>query len=89
MKSPLVVVLVVLFCLPALALAEIPQVMGYQGRVTDNSGVPVADGSYTMKFRIYDAATGGSLLWDSGTHSVPVADGIFNVMLGQSPQTPI
>jgi hypothetical protein len=69
------------------ASAEIPQVIGYQGRVTDNSGVPVADGSYTMRFRIYDAQTGGTQLWNSGTHSIPVADGIFNVLLGQSPQT--
>jgi hypothetical protein len=68
------------------ALAEIPQVLGYQGRVTDNSGVPVSDGTYTMRFRIYTAETGGTLLWDSNNRSVALAGGIFNVMLGESPQ---
>ena len=68
------------------ASGEIPQVMGYQGRVTDNSGVPVADGTYTMRFRIYTAETGGTLLWDSNNQSAMLADGIFNVMLGESPQ---
>ena len=73
----------------SVALAEIPQVVGYQGRITDNSGVPVADGTYTMRFRIYTAATGGALLWDSNSQSVTLADGIFNVMLGESPQPAI
>ncbi len=69
------------------ALAEIPQVMGYQGQVTDNSGVPVADGTYDMQFRIYDNSGGsGSPLWDSGTRSVTLAGGAFGVMLGESPQ---
>ena len=68
------------------ALAEIPQVIGYQGRVTDNSGVPVSDGTYTMRFRIYTALTGGTLLWDSNSQSVALAGGIFDVMLGESPQ---
>jgi hypothetical protein len=60
--------------------------MGYQGRVTDNSGNPVANGTYTMRFRIYTAETGGALLWDSNNQSVAVSGGVFNVMLGESPQ---
>jgi hypothetical protein len=73
--------------LAAGALAEIPQVMGYQGRITDNLGNPVADGTYTMQFRIYDNSTGsGSPLWDSGSQSVALSGGVFTVMLGASPQ---
>ncbi len=71
------------------ALAEIPQVIGYQGRITDNSGVPVADGTYTMCFRIYTAETGGTLLWNSSNQSVTLAGGVFNVLLGESPQPAI
>jgi hypothetical protein len=67
------------------ASAEIPQYTSYQGRVTDNSGVPVADGTYNMRFRIYDAETGGTMEWDSGTHSEQVEGGVFNVLLGESP----
>ncbi len=72
--------------LAVVAQAEIPQMVGYQGMVTDNSGNPVADGTYTMRFRIYTAETGGSLLWDSNNQSVTLAGGVFNVMLGESPQ---
>ncbi|MBN1426484.1 hypothetical protein JXA88_18195, partial [Candidatus Fermentibacteria bacterium] len=66
--------------------AEVPQVISYQGKVTDASGNPVADGPYTMQFRIYDAATGGTLLWNSNNQTVAVAGGIFSVLLGDSPQ---
>ena len=84
MKSTIVVVLVVL--LAGVVHAEIPQVISYQGKVTDTSGNPVADGSYTMRFRIYDAVTSGTLLWDSGVRTISVAGGIFSVLLGESPQ---
>jgi hypothetical protein len=70
----------------ATASAEIPQVMGYQGRVVDNLGDPVADGTYTMRFQIWDQLVGGNPLWDSGDQSVQTSGGVFSVMLGQSPQ---
>ncbi|MBN1423827.1 hypothetical protein JXA88_04655 [Candidatus Fermentibacteria bacterium] len=66
--------------------AEIPKVISYQGRITDASGTPVPDNNYTMQFRIYNVATGGTSLWDSGTRSIAVSGGIFNVLLGESPQ---
>ena len=65
--------------------ADIPRIISYQGRVTDG-GTPVADGTYNMRFRIYDAATGGSILWNSGLQSVNIAGGVFNVLLGENPQ---
>ena len=68
------------------AAAEIPRVISYQGLITDNSGNPVADGTYTMRFRLYDAEIGGNLLWDSTGISVSLSSGIFNVLLGESPQ---
>ena len=83
-RSAIAVLAVVLAS--TVAAADIPKVIGYQGRITDNSGVPVADGTYTMRFRIYTAATGGTLLWDSSNQSVTLAGGIFHVLLGESPQ---
>ncbi|MCU0612799.1 MAG: hypothetical protein MUE60_13555, partial [Candidatus Eisenbacteria bacterium] len=71
---------------PAIGQAEIPQVISYQGKVTDGSGNPVADNTYTLRFRIYDAAAAGTMLWDSGNQNVAVAGGIFSVLLGASPQ---
>jgi len=64
--------------------AETPQIISFQGKVTE-SGSPVADGTYNMRFRIYNVPTGGSELWNSGLQTVPVTGGIFNVLLGESP----
>ncbi len=72
-------------CTAGLVAADIPQVIGYQGRVTDNGGNPVADGDWPLRFRLYDAQSGGSVLWDSGTHPVSVAGGVLHVMLGENP----
>lgn len=64
----------------------VPQLVRYQG-VLKEAGVPVADGQHDVVFRIYDSATGGTVLW-TGTHTVdngnPVqtVDGIFSVLLG-------
>ena len=66
--------------------SEIPQMIGYQGMVTDAAGDPVADGDYSMRFRLYNAATGGTELWDSGVQTVGLNNGIFNVLLGENPQ---
>lgn len=58
--------------------------MSYQGQLTDNGGNPVPDGSYEMTFRLYDASDAEVVdaLWEE-TRSVDVADGLFNVILGQ------
>ncbi len=80
------IVSAMLVAFSGMALAEIPQVMGYQGRITENTGIPVANGTYAMQFRIYDAETGGTLRWDSGSLSVETNAGVFAVMLGESPQ---
>lgn len=72
--------------LRAAAAADIPQIISYQGKVTDAAGNPVPDASYTMRFRMNDAPTGGGVLWDSGELSVPLTGGVFSVLLGESPQ---
>ncbi len=74
------------FVLFGSAIAEIPELISYQGKVTDSGGTPVADGTYAMRFRIYDAVTGGAMEWDSLNRSIAVSDGVFNVLLGESPQ---
>ena len=66
---------------PARAItATIGDAITYQGYLTDNADTPL-DGQQTMRFQIYNAASGGSLLWDSGTISVGVNDGLFDVRL--------
>ncbi len=50
-----------LLLLPALASAEVPAEIPIQAYLTDDTGVPV-DGTVTIGFSIYDAATGGTEL---------------------------
>ena len=37
--------------------------INYQGKLLDGSSSPVADGSYSMTFKLYTAASGGSEVW--------------------------
>ncbi len=60
--------------------ATIGDAVTYQGFLTDENDVPL-DGSFTMRFRIYNAQSGGALLWDSGNMNVPVNDGLFEARL--------
>ncbi|MBX4200273.1 tail fiber domain-containing protein [Candidatus Parcubacteria bacterium] len=61
--------------------------INYQGRLVDNSNVAVADGTYNMRFNLYTTSSGGSSLWTetlTGSNRVPVASGLFSVMLGST-----
>lgn len=71
----LLAVLLLVSLLGGSSRADIPKAISYQGKVTDSGGTPVADGNYTMRFRLYDAATGGMVQWDSGNQTVAVSGG--------------
>ncbi|MEO0091682.1 MAG: hypothetical protein ABIK61_03110 [candidate division WOR-3 bacterium] len=64
----------------------IPKLLNYQGKLTNLAGVPVADSTYSITFRLYNTSTGGSAFWTE-TQNVQTNQGIFNVLLGQN--TPI
>lgn len=70
-----------LFLVSSTSYAEVPHLLNYQGRLTDASGKPLADGTQAITFRIYDAETAGNLLWEE-TQSIATQKGIFNVLLG-------
>jgi len=56
--------------------------VNYQGRLANSGGTPLT-GTYGMTFALYDAATGGNLVWGPESHAaVPVSSGLFNVGLG-------
>ena len=77
------VVIIVTSCLllAASAMTEVPTTMSYQGQLLNSSGDPVHDGVHTIRFRIYDAPTKGTTLWDE-TQDVTSNGGTINVMLG-------
>lgn len=65
----------------SLVYAAIPHLINYQGRLTDKSGKPL-EGSYALTFRIYDAETAGTQLWEETHSGVVIQKGVFSVLLG-------
>ncbi len=63
------------------AQAAIPQLINYQGRLTNDAGDPL-DTTVTMVFSIYDAPTLGGVFWQETQTSVTVVGGLFNILLG-------
>ncbi|MCI5197688.1 MAG: tail fiber protein [Candidatus Electrothrix sp. AW5] len=63
--------------------ASVPPLINYQGTLTDAQGQPVANTAKKLTFNIYDAAADGNLIWGPQIFdSVPVINGMFNVILG-------
>lgn len=63
------------------AVAAVPTKITYQGRLT-NGGVPV-NATVSMTVKLYDHPTAGNLIWLE-TQSVAVANGLYNVILGNT-----
>lgn len=61
--------------------AELPGTIGYQGRLTDETGVPV-NGTLIMTFRLFQSRQGGDPLWTEVQSAVEVDEGYFSVSLG-------
>lgn len=67
------------------ATANPPGKLTYQGFLTDGDGLPFGDPTpenKTVIFRIYDAETGGNIVWSS-QQVVTVDKGHFSVLLGE------
>jgi hypothetical protein len=56
--------------------------LGIQGILKRSNGSAVADGNYSLSFRIYDQAEGGTALWTETQGSVTVSSGLYNTFLG-------
>jgi hypothetical protein len=69
------------------ALAEVPKMINYQGKITTPAGALV-DTSVQMIFTIYDDSTSGNTLWADTISSVSVQKGIFSVLLGSGNPIP-
>ncbi len=75
-------ILLTLFLIGNAHTQAVPQLINYQGRLTDASGTGLS-GTQTLQFNIYDDATAGNLIWGPQTFdNVPLVDGYFNVILG-------
>lgn len=78
MKKFAYVTLVFVCSVHALA---VPQLISYQGSLTDSTGTPL-DTTVSITFTIYDASSGGMNLWTETHPSVVIENGLFQVLLG-------
>ncbi|HKS36366.1 MAG TPA: hypothetical protein VJW76_04190 [Verrucomicrobiae bacterium] len=89
------VMLIALVCAPVFATLGQPAYVNYQGRLNDAAGQPLATGTYTLEFNIYNDPVGadstnrvwGPFLFDGAVGAghgavVNVIGGRFNVILG-------
>lgn len=68
---------------PAAVLAvAIPIKLNFQGKLLDPATNLPRSGSISMEFRLFDASSGGNLIWGPETQSVTVTNGVFSAQLG-------
>lgn len=73
------IILSLFFAIPL--FADVPKTINYQGRLRTSSNQAVADGQYMITFRLYDADTGGTKVWEE-SQLVQTKQGYFNTTLG-------
>jgi hypothetical protein len=66
---------------PTALSVTIPQMLNYQGKLTNVSGSAVRDSIYTVTFKLYTVAIGGTSFWTE-TQSLQTQQGLYNVLLG-------
>ena len=66
-------------------LVTIPKMFNYQGKLTNLTGNPVSDSTYSVTFRLFAVSSSGSSFWNE-TQNVTTHAGLFNVLLGSTTQ---
>jgi len=66
-----------------IALSSFPNVMAYEGYITDTNGIPLSDGQYNFTFAIYSTPTDGLPIWIEEHKSVYVKNGFIRLYLGR------
>jgi len=69
------------FIFSSIVNADVPNLINYQGRLTNDSG-EVLDTTVSIVFTIYDDSIGGDVWWTENNPSVTTVGGLFNVLLG-------
>ncbi len=80
----LTTIILIACCFDAFAESpSVPPLINYQGTLTGAGGQPIPNSTKMLEFKIYDAASGGIMVWGPQIfNSVPVINGQFNVILG-------
>jgi trimeric autotransporter adhesin len=79
--KPAILLVVLVLCV-AMSSAQIPRTMSYQGVLTDSTGAPKPDGSYSFTFRLYEASSGGGAV-GTQQQTLQVKRGLFSTVFGQ------
>ncbi|MBN1186114.1 MAG: hypothetical protein JXB49_27790 [Bacteroidales bacterium] len=66
-----------------LAFSSVPQMINYQGFLTDKNNVPI-NSTVNITFKLYNTISGGSPIWSEMKNSVVVTNGVYSVLLGSS-----
>ena len=61
----------------------VPQLIRYQGQAVDSQGTPLEE-LYTLTFKLYTAATNGTIVWQEPHPNVVLSGGHFSVLLGDT-----
>jgi microcystin-dependent protein len=59
--------------------------LSMQGILKNFNGTIVADGNYTLDFKIYTTTSGGSAIW-AESQTITTDGGVYNTVLGATPQ---
>lgn len=79
-------VLLAMLLIPAVARADVPSILPYQGRLIRSDGEPVV-GFANLRFSLFAAATGGGALWCE-QDNVALTDGYYAITLGEGSACP-
>ncbi len=85
--SPILVLFIAALVLILPPTSKSDNLISYQGRLTNIAGIPVADGDYSVTFRLFDNAAAGTSLWTE-TAVVTTTDGLFDHQLGSEELLP-
>lgn len=72
---------ILLFIFPFLVFAQVPHTLSYQGILTDSTGTPKPDDTYSFTFKLYDNESGSTAIW-SESKNLPIKNGLFYTILG-------
>ena len=81
MRVPIALTMAAVLLSVAVASADVPHQISYQGRLTDDSGSGIT-GTADISFSLFADSSTSTMLWKETHYGVTVTDGLFNVMLG-------
>lgn len=79
-------ILISLMICTVLSAQDIPQLINYQGFITDKDGTALS-GDYKIIFSLYDRPQGGDPIWQETHNAVRVENGMLNILLGSVDST--